>query len=123
MAVRWSDIDAPRLEAFPVFGQLRLKHLVSAQPTEQRLAGVVSGHVLNEKRRGRQVSGQLADQLVERFQSPRRRADNNDVSPLMSLHGTAAFLAPTPGSTSELVTIIRTLAAPKIIARQLPLQR
>ena len=96
MTVRWSDVNAPRLETFPVFGQLRLKRLVSAQSAQQRLAGVVRRHVLDDEDGCRQVGGQLADKLVERFQPSGGRADNDDVASPISAHPTATFLALLP---------------------------
>ena len=49
MAVRRRDIDASRLKAASVFGQLRLKRLVAIQPPERRFSGIVSGHVLDDE--------------------------------------------------------------------------
>ena len=91
VAVRRTNIDTPRLETVSVFGQLRLKRLVSAQPTQSRLAGVVRRHMLNDEEGGRQVSRQLTDELIERFKASRRGADNNDVSSLTCFTGLLPF--------------------------------
>jgi hypothetical protein len=82
MIVRRSDIDASWLKTLAIFGQLRLKGLMAVQPPQQRFPGIVSRHVLDDEDGCRQVGRQLANKLVERFQSACRRAENNYVSTL-----------------------------------------
>src|SRR5438876_5035655 len=69
------DVDPAWLETLPIPGQPGNKRLVPAEPTQQRFPGILRRHVLDDEYRRTQVGGQLADQLVERFQSSRRRSD------------------------------------------------
>jgi hypothetical protein len=65
-----------------MFSELWLKRLVAAQPSQQRFSRVARIHVLDDDDGCGQVRGQLADQLIERFQPSCRRANHDDVSSL-----------------------------------------
>src|SRR3954453_20453956 len=86
-----ADVNSANFEVLTVGAQFAFEGPVLTETVQEGRPGVLRGQMLNNEDCRRNVGGQLADELVERFQSPSGRSDHDDI-PAVGWHNFANFI-------------------------------